>query len=186
MLAHHRGEAALELAEEVAEARVAVAIWMRVPVLFPEHHEVDARPPHLAGQRWPVRLDPSAGTLLHAGAGEEALLENGVGDLGLEWPHDARRGSASEVVLHRRSRDPERPPDLARTHPIAGKPQHLSGLSHGQLSPGRHPVLLVPEEGCRGADPRGTPPPISATRWPASSRNGGRLQIGTTADIISE
>jgi len=33
---------------------------------------------------------------------------------------------------------------------------------------------------------RGETPPISATRWPASSRNGGRLQIGMMAEIISE
>ena len=101
MLAHHGREATLELAEEVAEARVAVAVRMRVPVLFSEHHEVDARPPHLPGQRRPVRLDQSAGALLNAGPGEEAFLENGVGDLGPERPHQASRGSASKVVLHR-------------------------------------------------------------------------------------
>ena len=164
MLAHDRREATLELAEEIAEARVAVAIWMRVPVLFPEHSKVDAWSPHLADQRWPVRLDQSPGALLHAGASEEALLENRVGDLGPERPGDAGSSSASEVVPHRRSRDPKRSPDLARTHSIAGKPQHLSDLSHGQLSPGRHPVLLVSEGRMPQLLTRGETPPISATR----------------------
>jgi hypothetical protein len=36
------------------------------------------------------------------------------------------------------------------------------------------------------ADPRGTAAPKSATGWPASSRNGGRHQIGMVADIVSE
>ena len=36
------------------------------------------------------------------------------------------------------------------------------------------------------ADPRETTSPKSATGWPASSRNDGRHQIGTMADITSE
>jgi hypothetical protein len=34
MLAHHRREAPLELAEEIAEARVAVAVGINLPVLL--------------------------------------------------------------------------------------------------------------------------------------------------------
>jgi len=74
---------------------------------------------------------------------EQALLEDGVGDLFTERPDQARRGGTAEVVLDGGSRDAEGSADLARAHPIAGEPEHVSDLAHRQLSPGRHPVLLV-------------------------------------------
>src|SRR4051794_1981340 len=46
--------------------------------------------------------------------------------------------------------------------------------------------LSVEDGDAVGADPRGTAAPKSATGWPASSRNGGRHQIGMVADIVSE
>jgi len=68
-----------------------------------------------------------------------------------------------------------------------GEPQHLFDLSHGQLSPGRHPILLVSRIGMPRLLTRGDAPwPISPTDWPASSRNGGRHQIGTLAGFASE
>jgi len=33
--------------------------------------------------------------------------------------------------------------NLARAHPVMVQPQHVSQLSHGQLSVRRHPSLLV-------------------------------------------
>jgi hypothetical protein len=58
----------------------------------------------------------------------------------------AALASASEKNVCRRSRAT---PSFARWRarsPLAGKPQHLSQLAHGQLPPGRHPVLLVAVE----------------------------------------
>jgi hypothetical protein len=80
------------------------------------------------------------------------------------------------------------------------QPQHVSQLSHGQLSPRRHPSLLVmieegwlPESLTRrtrlGGDlctPRPGVAGITSEWWPASARNGGRLQIGIPAGINSE
>nr|POE54667.1 hypothetical protein CFP56_78537 [Quercus suber] len=151
VLAHHRGETSLELPVKIAEARVTVAIRLLVPVLVPEDHKVDPWATHLADHRRPVGFDPSSDTLLHADMAEQALLENSVGDLFAERPDQARCGHPAEVVLDGGSRDAEGSADLAGAHPIAGEPEHVSDLSHRQLSPGRHPVLLACDEaGCRG------------------------------------
>ena len=60
-----------------------------------------------------------------------------------------------------------------------GEPQHLSDLSHGQLSPGRHSALLVVEDRIAAvADP-----------WENRRRfrlQTGRHQIGTLAGFVSE
>jgi len=151
VLAHHGREAPLELPVEIAEPRVAVPLGLRRPILLPEHHEVDPGPAHLAGQGRPVGLGTPTNTLLHADVGEQVLLEDGVGDVVAQRPDQARRGGAADVIVDGGSRDAEPSADLASAHPIAGEPEHLSDLSHGQLSPGRHPVLLACDEaGCRG------------------------------------
>jgi hypothetical protein len=61
-----------------------------------------------------------------------------------------------------------------------GEPQHLFDLSHGQLSPGRHPALLMVEDrDAAVADPR----KMRRARYRLS---GGRLHLGMVADIKSE
>ena len=114
MLTHYRREAPLELAEEVAEARVAVAVGMDLPVLLPEHHQIDAWPLRLAHQRAPVRFDPPAHAGPHASSREQALLEDGVGDLSTERPGQAGGFSALEVVLDGASGNAEHSPDDTR------------------------------------------------------------------------
>jgi len=99
---------------------------VRVPVLFPQHHQIDAGPLQLARERRPIRLAPPAQSLPHAGSRKQALLENGISDLGRQGPPQAGRLSPLEVVLDGRSRDAQRSPNLARAHPVAGKAQHLS------------------------------------------------------------
>ena len=126
MLAHHRREAALELAEQIAEARVAVALGMNLPVLLPEHHQIDAWPLGLACQRAPVRFDPPAHAGPHARPREQALLEDGVGDVSTERPGQACGFGALEVVLDGTARGTEHSPDRPRAHALMGKPQHLS------------------------------------------------------------
>ncbi len=156
VLAHHRGEPALELPVEIAEPGVAVAVRMGLPVLLPEHHQVDPGAAHLPDQARPVRLGQPAHALLHPGPGKQALLQHRVGDLGAERPGQAGGARSGEVVLHGRAGDAQRSPDLSRTRPVAGETQHLFDLSHGQLSPGRHPALLVVEDrDAAVADPRG-------------------------------
>jgi hypothetical protein len=76
-----------------------------------------------------------------------------------------------------------------------GEPQHLSDLSHGQLSPGRHPILLVVEDwDAAVADPRGCAVADAGYRvagfisewWPTSNRNAGRLRVGMGGRLPSE
>src|SRR5271157_2661913 len=66
----------------------------------------------------------------------------------------------------------------------------MSQLSHAQFPLRRHPDLLVDHRRARSAavaEPRGANVESrDRLRWPASSRNGGRDQIGTVADIKSE
>src|SRR5208337_873666 len=66
----------------------------------------------------------------------------------------------------------------------------MSQLSHAQFPLRRHPDLLVDHRRARSAaddEPRGANVESrDRLRWPASSRNGGRNQIGTVADIKSE
>src|SRR5208337_1331723 len=66
----------------------------------------------------------------------------------------------------------------------------MSQLSHAQFPLRRHPDLLVDHRRVRSAavdEPRGANVESrDRLRWPASSRNGGRDQIGTVADIKSE
>ena len=187
VLAHHRGEPALELPVEIAEPGVAVAVWMGLPVLLPEHGQVDPGPAHLPDDAGPVRLGQAAHALLHAGPGEQALLQHRVRDLGVERPGQAGGGGSAEVVLHGRAGDAQRSPDLTRAHPVVGEPQHLFDLSHGQLSPGRHPILLVVEDwdaavadprGCAIADAGYRVADIKSERWPASRRNGWPASVG--------
>src|SRR5204862_496212 len=88
---------------------------------------------------------------------------------------------------HGRAGDAQRSPDLTRAHPVVGEPQHLFDLSHGQLSPGRHPILLVVEDwdaavadprGCAIADAGYRVADIKSERWPASRRNGWPASVG--------
>jgi hypothetical protein len=76
-----------------------------------------------------------------------------------------------------------------------GEPQHLFDLSHGQLSPGRHPILLVVEDwDAAVADPRGCAIADAGYRvagfisewWPTSNRNVGRLRVGMGGRLPSE
>src|SRR5580700_6380416 len=66
----------------------------------------------------------------------------------------------------------------------------MSQLSHAQFPLRRHPHLPVDHRRARTAsvaDSRGANrPSLQQLRWPASFRNGGRLQIGMVAGFISE
>jgi hypothetical protein len=126
---------------------------------------------------------------------KQALLQHRVGDLGVERPGQASGGGPGEVILHGRAGDAQRSSDLTRTHPVAGEPQHLFDLSHGQLSPGRHPALLVVEDkdaavadpqGCAGADIGYRVAGFISEWWPTSNRNAGRLRVGMGGRLPSE
>ena len=156
VLAHERRQAPLELTEQVAESAVAIALWVRRAILLPEHHQIDARPLHLAGERRPVRLGPPAKSPLHAGPGEQPVFQHVVGEIGRQRPGEPRRRGPRQIVLDRAARHAEHPPDHAGADAVAGQPQYLSYLPHGQLSPRRHQVLLVDDHevsDARVADP---------------------------------
>jgi hypothetical protein len=99
---------------------------MNLPALLPEHHQIDPWSLRLACERAPVRLDPPAHAGPHACPREEALLEDGVGDLSTERPGKAGGFGALEVVLDGAARGTEPSPDRPRAHALARKPQHLS------------------------------------------------------------
>jgi hypothetical protein len=108
---------------------------------------------------------------------EEALLDRRVGDLGIGRSRQPRDRSLG-IILDGSSGDAEPTSDLTCAHPVMGKPQHLSYLSHGQLPPWPGSPIsssLVEAWNAAVADPRETVS-ISATKWPASPRNRGRHQ----------
>ena len=185
ILAHGRQQAAFELPEQIAEAAVAIAVGMSVAILLPEHHQVDAGPLRLAGEAGPIRIGAAAEPALHASMGEQARFENGVRQITGQWPGKPGGRGALEVVLDRAARHAERVPDLPHADPVSGKPQHLSYLSDGQFSLGRHPDPLD----CGGPDARGADPNENAKltqNRPGIERNPGRLQIGIPGRNESE
>ena len=105
----------LEVAVELAEARIAIALGMGVAILLPEHRQIDGRALHLAHQRCPVRFDMAAKARLRAGAGEQPLLDHLVGDLVAQWPAEAGGRRPHQIVLNRAAGDAE----LAGDRPIA-------------------------------------------------------------------
>jgi hypothetical protein len=72
---------------------------MSLPVLLPQHREVDSRPAHLSDPRRPIWLGSPSKALLHSGSGEQALFQNRVADLGAEWPGQAGVVSVNEVEI---------------------------------------------------------------------------------------
>ena len=81
ILPHARLQPALEAAEQVAEATVAVPVGLDRPVFLPEHHHGDAGLLQIDDQLGPVGLRATAGALLDSGMVEEPLLEGVVGEL---------------------------------------------------------------------------------------------------------
>ena len=163
---------------------------MRGPVFLPQDHQIDAGPLQLARQFRPVRLGMSPRPCLHAGMREQATLQFGLRHLRRQRPRQAHRRSPLQIVPDRRPRGPTPPPYLPRAPPAMGEPQHVPQLSHGQFPFRRHPVLLVDFDKaetpewltCKSVGRRTANRP----RWPASSRNPGRYQIGSPDWIASE
>jgi hypothetical protein len=63
----------------------------------------------------------------------------------------AVEGSPFQIVLDRRPRHPQTPPDLARSPRRRGQLQQMSRLSHAQFPLRRHPRLLVDHRRARTA-----------------------------------
>src|SRR3954463_8524051 len=99
VLAHHRRETPFKPAEEIAEPTIAVTVRVGVPVLVPQHHQVDAGPLQLARKPSPIPLDPPPQPRSPARWRKQALLENGIGYLGGQGPPQASRLGPLEVVL---------------------------------------------------------------------------------------
>ena len=190
VLAHHRRQPSLEPAQEVAEPAVAVAVGMGLSIFLPQDRHRHARPLQLARQRHPVRLDASPLAGLGSRAPEQSQLQRLVGDVVRQRPRQAGRRRTFQIVLDGRARHAQTPSDLPRAHPALVKSQQRSQLSHAQFPLRRHPSLLVDHRRAGSAsvaDSRGADAGRrSRLRWPASFRNGGRLQIGTAAGIKSE
>jgi hypothetical protein len=74
----------------------------------------------------PIRLGPAAGACLHAGAGEQPLLQDFVGEFRRQRPRESGGTDPREIVLDGGARKPERSPDLARAHPLVMKADQVS------------------------------------------------------------
>ena len=116
VLAHYWRQPALEFTEQIAEATVAIAIRVGVPVFLPQHHQIDAGPLQFARQHSPVRLDAPPLTRLNAGPHEQPPFEFIVGQFGRQRPaktHRAARFRLSCIVL--RAKPSRRPISRALT-----------------------------------------------------------------------
>ena len=131
---------------------------------------------------------PLAG--LGSRAPEQSQLQRLVGDVVRQRPRQAGRRRTFQIVLDGRARHAQTPSDLPRADPAVVKSQERSQLSHAQFPLRRHPSLLVDHRRAGSAsvaDSRGADAGRrSRLKWPASFRNGGRLQIGTAAGFKSE
>jgi len=148
---------------------------------LPQNHQRDGGSLQLPRKRRPIRLRPSPLTQGHAGPLKQPAFEFVIRQVGRQRPAQARRRRALEIVLDRAARRPKAARNLPRPHPIVMQPQHLPKLSHGQLSPCRHPLssLSRRDECAESLTRRTRPPDLLAPP-------GGRLQIGMVADINSE
>ena len=123
VLAHHRSEPPFESAKQIAEPAVAIALGMDLSVFLPENHHRDARTFQLARQLRPVRLNPSPLAGRDRGAAKELEFQRLLGDVVRQGPLQPGRRRPFQIVLDRRSRHAQTPPDLARAHPIVVKSQ---------------------------------------------------------------
>lgn len=74
-------EPPFEPAQQIAEAAVAIAFRMDLPVFRPEDHHRDAQALQFARQIRPVRLDPPPLAWRNSGAAETLAFKSGVGDV---------------------------------------------------------------------------------------------------------
>ncbi|MGV2164008.1 hypothetical protein ACQZ4Y_27400 [Rhizobium sp. L80/93] len=76
--------------------------------------------------------------LLDAGVDEKLGLKDIVCQVAGERPTQPCHRSPLQIVLHGAASNAKYDRDLAATRPATRKPQHLSNVSHGQLSFCRH------------------------------------------------
>jgi hypothetical protein len=121
---------------------------------------------------------------------EQPQFKHLVGNVIRQRPRQPRRRCPFQIVLDRRARHAQTPPDLTCAHPVMVKPQQMSQLTHAQFPLRRHPRLLVDYRRGRTAsvdDLRGASAERrDRLRWPASNRNAGRNEIGIGGRNASE
>ena len=178
ILPHARRQPALEAAEQLAEATVAVPVGLDRPVFFPEHHHGDAGLLQIDDQLGPVGLRAAAEARLDPGPGEQPGLEGIVGEIARQRPAQPHVRGARQVLLNGAAGHAQHACDLAAAGAVPGQTQHLAQLSHGQLPLRRHPVPPSRSTGGRM--------PELLTQEPSGLRPGGRLHVGMVAGFIPE
>jgi len=121
VLPHGRRQAPFELPEQIAEAAVAITCRVNRAILFPQHHQIDARPLEFAGERAPIWLGSPAEPALDAGIGEQTLFKNGVREVASQRPREPGHCRPLEIILDRATRHAERASDLPGAHPRHGQ-----------------------------------------------------------------
>ena len=146
-------------------------------ILLPQQHQRDAWLLQLQRQFRPVRFGQPALPLSDPGSGEQPVLKRIVSQVARQRPTQPRHFRALQIILHGTARYAQPLRDLAAARTVAGKPQHLSQLSHGQPSLCRHcPSLVQKDRHAKVADPGGV----------SSAHQSGRILIGIVAGFMSE
>ncbi len=206
LLTHCRRQPPLELAEQLAEPAIGIAVGMNLSILVPQNLQVDGGTLELQRQRRPVRLgaEPCPGT--HAAIGEQPRHQSLVGEVRGQRPTDPRRRRSGQILPHRARRDAQLPPDRPRARPSTkAQRQQLPYPPHGQPLC-RHPAppsiamaaldarsLLTREtihpSARRSAGAGGIVRMVGGLRsepWAASDQNAGRHQIGMGGRLTLE
>src|SRR6266478_8603885 len=139
------------------------------PVLLPQHHQIDARPLQLTGQRGPIRLPAPAEAAPDAGMGKQTLFKNGVGQVARQRPRQPGSRGTLEIVLDRAARHPERAPDLPALTPSRASRSicRICRMVSSLLAGIRFPSLI--NEGLDDLSPEG----LTQTKTPTSKNPTG-------------
>src|SRR5215470_2044626 len=100
---------------------VSVAIRMDVPILLPQHRQIDTGALELGCQRRPVWLGPMP-KRLRCSATKQSLLQNLVAQIGIQGPRKPCRLRPLEIVLNGATRHSKPAPDLPRAQALVMQP----------------------------------------------------------------
>ena len=131
VLAHHRCQPPVPAAMQIAEAAVAVALWMNGAIFLPQQRQRHARPLELTVDRRPVRLclDKTAGA---ADRVEQQCFQLSVRHLRSKGPGKRGPFNPLQILVGRALPDAKARRDLPGRQSAGVQPQRFSDLPHRQ------------------------------------------------------